>query len=375
MTQALTSFNIDWLSQQSHILSSEGKLKEYQKNDVFLEPGLIWLKTSGTTTTDSSEKWIGIQKQAILASAKSVNNYINVSSNDIWLNTLPLYHIGGLSIEARSFLSGSKTIHCPITPWNTKVFYQNILSSNASLISLVPTQVYDLVKDQVTCPDTIRAVFVGGGYLSSELYLKGRGLGWPLLTTYGMTEMSSQVATAELATLDEINYPKLKLLPHIKAKLSPENLLMLSSPSMYKYKVKVKNEQVEVERAKEFITTEDQVELNDKYLNFIQRKSDRIKVAGYLVDKLQLNKQLTKLIEQNGMDSRCFTIQNIKNLRRENDLILFFENYRFDEIQDIIQQFNKPLKPAEQIRRLYRVNKLERTELGKLKSQLEIFRL
>ncbi|MCH2533883.1 MAG: AMP-binding protein [Bdellovibrionales bacterium] len=367
-----TSFDIDWLSDQSHILSAESLLKDYHQKDIFNEPGLIWLKTSGTTS--NHEKWIGLKKQAILASAHSVNQFIKVNEKDIWLNTLPLYHIGGLSILARSHLSGSVVYNRSIKPWSPLTFNQHIQSTQASLISLVPTQVYDIVQAKMSCPKTVRAVFVGGGHLTPELYKKARQLNWPLLTTYGMTEMSSQVATAELSSLDNQEYPKLKLLAHIKAKLNKDSLLLLDGPSKYTYKVTIINHNIEVQKADDYITTEDQVELKESYLNFKQRISDRVKVLGYLVDKSSLNKKLSSLAESKKFDPRKFVIQNMKNTRRENDLVVFFEDYHFSQIQNLIDDLNKNLKTYEKIQRIYRVNLLERTELGKFKSQLKIFR-
>lgn len=366
-----TSFEIDWLSDQSHILSVDSVLKDYHQNDIFNEPGLIWLKTSGTTS--DHEKWIGIKKQAILASAKAVNQFINISQKDIWLNILPLYHIGGLSILARSFLSNTKVFTRTIKPWSPLAFSQHIQSTKASLISLVPTQVYDLVQAKITCPKSVRIVFVGGGHLTPELYIKARELNWPILTTYGMTEMSSQVATAELSSLNTLSYPKLKLLPHIKAKVNDHSILLLDSLSKYSYKVIV-NENIEIEKAHDYITTEDQVELNDSYLTFKQRVSDKVKVLGYLVDKASLNKSLSNLVESKNLDPRKFVIQNIKNSRRDNDLVVFFEDYHFSQVQNLILELNSLLKSYEKIQRVYRVNVLERSELGKIKSQLKIFR-
>lgn len=366
-----TSFEIDWLSDQSHILSADSLLKDYHKKDIFKEPGLIWLKTSGTTS--NTEKWIGIKKQGILASANAVNQFIKINDKDIWLNILPLYHIGGLSILARSFLSNSKVFTRSIKPWSPMVFNQQIVATKASLISLVPTQVYDLVHAKIKCPESVRVVFVGGGHLTPDLYLKARELNWPLLTTYGMTEMSSQVATAELNSLNTLSYPKLKLLSHIKAKVNDNSILLLDGLSKYSYKVTVNKNKIDVEKAASFIETEDQVELNESYLTFKQRVSDKVKVLGYLVDKSALNKSLSVLAESKNIDPRKFVIQTMKNSRRDNDLIVFFEDYHFSQIQKLIIELNNSLKSYEKIQRVYRVESLERTELGKLKSQLKIF--
>lgn len=368
------SLNINWNSDKSYILSAEQELGNICTHNIFQQPNIIWLKTSGTTSkTTDPQTWIGATKPAILCSAQAVNKHIQASTQDIWLNSLPLHHIGGLSILARSFLSGSKVINHQLKPWNPSVFKKLVLDNKASLISLVPTQIYDLAKEEITAPSSVRVVFVGGGHLTEELYLKARKLGWPILPTYGMTELCSQIATAKLSTLKKHEYPKLKILPHITAKLNSQSFLMLKSSAMYKYKVEIQLESIKSFAALEYLTTKDQVEIQDSNIKFIQRQSDRIKVLGYLVDKAQLNRSLTTIIEDFGFDSRCFIIQNTPSLRRENDLVLFFEKYDFFAVQKIVSQFNQQHKSAEQIQRLYRIDTLLRTELGKLKNQINIF--
>ena len=62
--------------------------------------------------------------------------------------------------------------------------------------SLVPAQVLDLVRAGLRPPPVLRAIVVGGGAISAELYRDARALGWPVLPSYGMTECCSQIATA-----------------------------------------------------------------------------------------------------------------------------------------------------------------------------------
>ena len=97
-------------------------------------------------------------------------------------------------------------------------------------------------------------------------------------------------------------------------------------------------------------------------------------MLGYLVDKAALNKSLSALAESKQLDSRKFVVQNMKNSRRDNDLVVFFEDYHFSQVQKLILELNSHLKSYEKIQRVYRVNTLERSELGKIKSQLKIFR-
>ena len=80
--------------------------------------GVIWLKTSGTEMSQQGEhKLVALKKEAILHAAKSVNEFFNLNKKDKWLNTLPHFHIGGIAIYARSYLSGSEVIDFSYHAW------------------------------------------------------------------------------------------------------------------------------------------------------------------------------------------------------------------------------------------------------------------
>lgn len=55
----------------------------------------VFLATSGSTALDPSDlKLVALNKQAILNCAASVNKHLEISSNDIIMNPLPIFHIG-----------------------------------------------------------------------------------------------------------------------------------------------------------------------------------------------------------------------------------------------------------------------------------------
>ena len=101
--------NIDWDESKSEILLNPRMPPEEKRiAEEFLSavpyPGHVWLATSGT----SKQKWVALSKKALLASAQAVIIILECTSKDIWLNPLPLFHVGGLGIRARGYLSGAK---------------------------------------------------------------------------------------------------------------------------------------------------------------------------------------------------------------------------------------------------------------------------
>ena len=137
-------------------------------------PGCIWILTSGTTTLNQY-KWVALKKKAFLASAKAVNEHIAATDKDIWLNVLPTFHVGGLAVWARAYLSHASVVVCSGN-WDPHKFIHKLEKNNITLTSLVPAQLYDLVYSELQCPPSVRVIFIGGGALSEELYLKARNL-------------------------------------------------------------------------------------------------------------------------------------------------------------------------------------------------------
>src|SRR5712691_8408649 len=153
--------------------------------------GHVWMATSGTT---GALRLVALSKRAILASAEAVNRHLDATDRDVWLCVLPTFHVGGLGIHARAGLTGSRVI---ASAWDARQFIRTIAAENVTLASVVPAQVRDLVALGEPAPPSMRAIVVGGGALTLDLYSAAHALGWPVLPSYGMTEACSQIATAK----------------------------------------------------------------------------------------------------------------------------------------------------------------------------------
>ena len=101
---------IDWLSDQSHVLLNPRMPVEERvrlESWVLDLPGHLWLSTSGTTGV---LKLTALSKRAVLASGAAVNRRLQAGAHDVWLCVLPAFHVGGLGIHARAFLSGARVV-------------------------------------------------------------------------------------------------------------------------------------------------------------------------------------------------------------------------------------------------------------------------
>jgi len=156
---------------------------------------LAILFTSGTT---------GRPKAAVLSAANFTWSAVTsafrlgVLPDDRWLLTLPLYHVGGLSILFRSALYSTAIIlpehEGPFDPVQLDAALRR---HRATLVSLVPTMLYRLLQAVPGEPPAhLRIVLLGGAAAPVELLRQAHARGYPVALTYGLTEAASQVATA-----------------------------------------------------------------------------------------------------------------------------------------------------------------------------------
>jgi len=153
---------------------------------------LALLYTSGTS---GKPKAVPLSHRAFRASAMSSARNLGVSPSERWLACLPLFHIGGLSILTRSVLSGATVLLQD--GFDAQAVSRAIDEEGVTLTSLVPTmlkRVLDLRGD-TPMPDSLRGVLLGGGPIPEALLQRAKELHVPVLSTYGLTEACSQVAT------------------------------------------------------------------------------------------------------------------------------------------------------------------------------------
>ncbi len=156
------------------------------------------LFTSGTT---GRPKGAMLTWGNLLASAVGSAFRLGALPSDRWLLTLPLYHIGGLSILVRSALYGSAVVlpRFPDDRFDAETLWERLHRERATLVSLVPTMLYRLLKAHpagADWPPSLRLILLGGAAPTPEILGAAREAGLPVALTYGLSEAASQVATA-----------------------------------------------------------------------------------------------------------------------------------------------------------------------------------
>jgi o-succinylbenzoate---CoA ligase len=120
---------------------------------------------------------------------------LGLDPDERWLCTMPLAHVGGLSILLRSTLYGTTVVlH---DRFETAAVLADLMSveRRITLVSLVPTMLARLLDAGLEHPPTLRWTLLGGGPIPAPLLERASAAGVPVAPTYGMTEACSQIAT------------------------------------------------------------------------------------------------------------------------------------------------------------------------------------
>lgn len=159
-----------------------------------LDDDLAIIHSSGTS---GRPKGAVLTYSNLYQSAVSSAYRLGVLPDDRWLCPLPLYHVGGLSIILRSLLYGTAVELMPSPQFDVDALNRVLIQRPITLVSLVPTMLRRLLdaRRQAWNPK-LRLVLLGGEAPSAELLARCREANIPIATTYGLSEASSQVATA-----------------------------------------------------------------------------------------------------------------------------------------------------------------------------------
>jgi len=154
---------------------------------------LAVLFTSGTT---GEPRPVCLTRANFEASARASAEVIGVEAEDRWLCCLPVFHVGGLSVFTRSALYGTTVVAEP--EFDAARVKDLLEAGEVTLASLVPTMLARLRDAGLERAPALRTILLGGGPIPGDLLAWAADVGLPVRPTYGMTETTSQIATAEV---------------------------------------------------------------------------------------------------------------------------------------------------------------------------------
>jgi O-succinylbenzoic acid--CoA ligase len=189
------------------------------------QPASVLFTSGSTGTPKAAQHSVGNHYYSALGS----NQNIVVQPGDRWLLALPLYHVGGLGILWRCWLGGATVVIPPSQAPLADVLRAQLITH----LSLVPTQLRRLLEAQPTAPPSTKAVLLGGSAIPPELLDRATASGWPVHTTYGMTEMTSQVTTTSPGASREQLRSAGRVLPHRELRIADDGEILVRGPTLF----------------------------------------------------------------------------------------------------------------------------------------------
>ena len=324
----------------------------------------VFIASSGTSNTNKIKTY-ALSFAALYSSADAVNRFLNITDKDVWFASLPHYHVGGLSIFIRA-LRSKISVQTYNEKWNAETFYNKLSQSEATLTSLVPTQLFDLLDKGYTSPQNLRGVFIGGDFLSSSLKEKALSLKWPIILTYGCTELCSQIASSFARDCED---GLLEILD-IHDVYHKNEQYLISSPALFTLELTIDRQtnKVDVNYCSEEFCLPDNLFLNSNRLKPLGRIGDDVKVSGRLISF----NEFRNVAERVFLDQRTWGLACIQLLRDErlgNKIVLVVEESIESKAQSLLEQLNLAFSGPVKIQDFFIVKEIEKTEIGKVKKK------
>jgi len=178
---------------------------------VLADETAVVIATSGSTGVP---KGVQLSAAAMTASAAASLARIGASPGERWLCCLPTFHISGMGVLVRSLLTGTDPVLVPaVTP-------EVLAASGCAHISLVPTQLRRLL-DAGASPAQVKTVLLGGAAAADSLLAEARAAGWPVITTYGMSETCGGCVYAGVP------------LDNVQVRLGPRGQIEIAGPVLF----------------------------------------------------------------------------------------------------------------------------------------------
>jgi len=154
----------------------------------------VVIHTSGTT---AAPRPVELTYGNFLWSALGSAVALGLDPEERWLCTMPLAHVGGLSILLRSAIyATTAVVH---ERFETERVLGALQAGEATLVSLVATTLARLLDAGLEHPPALRCALTGGGPVGEALVRRAHAADVPVSLTYGLSESCSQATTTPVA--------------------------------------------------------------------------------------------------------------------------------------------------------------------------------
>ena len=273
----------------------------------------IAIKTSGSTGTP---KTIQVEKNKMIASAKSTCSYLSLDSNKTGLLCLPPTYIGGMMMLVRAMVANFNLI--TVEPSKTPLGNTN---STINFTAMTPYQMEHSLESDENKISSIDTIILGGAPISSSLKEKIKALPNVVYETFGMTETLSHIALKEIKHSDYF-----QVLAPTTISVNKNQCLVIDAPHL----------------GISSLNTNDVVELQSPTsFKWLGRKDFVVNSGGIKIHPEQLEEQISEIT---GLSEDYFLITSIYSETLGEQVILFYKK-EFDK--EKLSQLPKYHRPKE----------------------------
>lgn len=281
---------LELLSSEIHIQLCSN-IRAEQQTPAAKEPLLIPLQNDATILFTSGSS--GTSKACLHTignhyfSALGSNENIPLDAGDRWLLSLPLYHVAGMGILFRCLSSGAT-----ICVSEEKNLVEAISEFQPTHLSLVSTQLHRVLEQWKARPSILKAVLLGGSAIPAALIEKAYTLGLPLFTSYGSTEMASQVTTTRPNDSLERLLSSGRLLIYRNLRIDKTGEILVRGDTLFKGYVEKDSPQPQRD-ANGWFHTGDLGEIDDQgYLHILGRKDNMFISGGENIHPEEIEREI-----------------------------------------------------------------------------------
>jgi len=208
--------------------TSPPEARNDRTNDPIDDLALV-IATSGS---EGAPKAVMLTHANLDAAAGASNERLPLAPGDIWLDCLPLHHIGGLSVLYRCLRAGATVLlH---EGFDAAAVWRDLHEHPVTHLSLVPAMLARLLDcaGDVPPPASLQYALLGGAALSPPLFARAQAAGWPICPTWGMSECAAQAATLLQPGVNWRAGEVGTLLPGFAARLTADRRIHLRGPQV-----------------------------------------------------------------------------------------------------------------------------------------------
>jgi o-succinylbenzoate---CoA ligase len=155
-------------------------------------------------------------------SARGWIERISISPEDRWLLDLPINHVAGLAVLFRCLLAGAAVV----VPARSTPIEETVPLLGVTCISMVSTQLRRALESGVAM-ERLKMVLLGGSSFPGEMLREADARGWPIIMSYGLTEMASTVSATRFERSADIAGTAGTVLPFRKVELAKDGEILV----------------------------------------------------------------------------------------------------------------------------------------------------